>query len=210
VFWKKYFGNITRIFDIMNRKTRKNKTSSRVFSEEHFKSGDGMLTTIWGPSAWHFLHTMSFNYPVKPSLEDKKHYRNFVLQLKYVLPCGKCRFNLTKNFKKLPLLMSSMRNRESFSRYVYELHEQVNTMLDKKSGLSYENVKERYEHFRARCKQPTKGTQKNQISKSKIEKGCTEPIYGEKSKCLLHIVPAKTKCKTLKIEKECLQQRVPV
>jgi predicted NAD-dependent protein-ADP-ribosyltransferase YbiA (DUF1768 family) len=31
-----------------------------------------MLTTIWGPSQWHFLHTMSFNYPVKPTPEQKK------------------------------------------------------------------------------------------------------------------------------------------
>jgi hypothetical protein len=43
-----------------------------------------------------------------------------------------------------------MKNRESFSRYVYELHELVNKMLNKKSGLKYCDVRERYEHFRAR------------------------------------------------------------
>ena len=31
-----------------------------------------MLTTVWGPSMWHYLHTMSFNYPVKPTSLDKK------------------------------------------------------------------------------------------------------------------------------------------
>ena len=42
------------------------------FNETDFKSGDGMLTSVWGPSLWHSLHTMSFNYPVNPSLEEKK------------------------------------------------------------------------------------------------------------------------------------------
>ena len=35
--------------------------------------------------------------------------------------------------------------------YVYELHETINKLLNKKSGLSYEDVRDRYEHFRARC-----------------------------------------------------------
>jgi hypothetical protein len=34
---------------------------------------------------------------------------------------------------------------------VYELHELVNTVLGKKSGLCYEDVRDRYEHFRSRC-----------------------------------------------------------
>ena len=44
-----------------------------------------------------------------------------------------------------------MKNRNNFSRYVYNLHEKVNKLLGKKSGLSYCDVRERYEHFRARC-----------------------------------------------------------
>ena len=33
-----------------------------------------------------------------------------------------------------------MKNRNTFSRYVYELHETVNKMLGKKSGLTYCDV----------------------------------------------------------------------
>ena len=58
-----------------------------------------MLTTVWGPSMWHYLHTMSFNYPVKPTLKDKKNYRRFILNLQNTLPCGNCRKNLKNNFK---------------------------------------------------------------------------------------------------------------
>ena len=73
------------------------KKSNRIYSIKDYSSNDGMLTQIWGPPLWHFLHTMSFNYPVNPTQNDKNNYRNFVLNLKHILPCGKCRKNLTKN-----------------------------------------------------------------------------------------------------------------
>ena len=44
-----------------------------------------------------------------------------------------------------------MSSRDTFSRYVYDLHEMINGMLGKKSGLGYEEIRERYEHFRSRC-----------------------------------------------------------
>jgi len=176
------------------RINRKRRTKKRIFKNEDYKSNDGMLTSIWGPGMWHFLHSMSFNYPVNPSTEDKDNYRNFVLSLKNILPCGKCRKNLRENFKKKPLTMNKMKSRESFSIYIYELHEMINGMLGKKSGLTYEEIRERYEHFRSRC-----NNRKN-INK---EKGCVTPVYGEKSKCILRIIPAKEKCETLQIDERC-------
>ena len=177
-----------------NRKTQKRKSH---YSRSDFQSNDGMLTSVWGPSMWHYLHTMSFNYPVKPTCDDKTNYRNFVLNLKYVLPCGKCRMNLCKNFKKLPLKMGHMKSRETFSKYIYSLHELINHMLDKKSGLTYKDVRERYEQFRARCADNKKNPS-GEVVKSEI--GCTEPFYGEKTKCVLHIVPQKKKCESFNID----------
>ncbi len=176
-----------------------------TYSEEDYKSNDGMLTTVWGPGMWHFLHTTSFNYPVEPTQQQKHDYRNFVLSLRNVLPCGKCRKNLTKNMRKLPLTMRHMKSRDSFSRYMYDLHEHVNKMLCKKSGLSFEQVRERYEHFRARCASKTR---RNIRIQKKKEKGCTEPLYGEKSKCVLKIVPQSVKCKTLDIDEKCVKKRL--
>ena len=72
-----------------------------VYSEDDYHSNDGMLTGVWGPAMWHYLHTMSFNYPVNPPKEDKKHYRDFVVNLQYTLPCKYCRMNLKTNFKQI-------------------------------------------------------------------------------------------------------------
>ena len=199
----------------MHTQTRKNR--ARTFKKKDYYNGDGMLTTVWGPSMWHYLHTMSFNYPVAPTPADKKHYRDFMLNLQYVLPCKYCRQNLTNNYKVFPLKQSDMANRESFSRYVYKLHEMVNKMLKKKSNLSYCDVRERYEHFRSRCVAETpkifdikayKNKTQKKENKGKKEKGCTEPLYGKKSKCIIKIVPQDEKCKTMQIDKQCIKKRL--
>jgi len=39
-----------------------------TYTEKEYNSGEGMLTTVWGPSLWHYLHTMSFNYTIEPTM----------------------------------------------------------------------------------------------------------------------------------------------
>jgi hypothetical protein len=201
------------------RKSKKMIKEGATFTEENFNSGDGMLTTVWGPSMWHSLHTISFNYPVHPSHDDKKRYRDFVLSLQYVLPCKNCRMNVRKNFEKLPLTKEKLQDRASFSRYIYDLHETVNEMLGKKSGLSYEDVRERYEHFRANCvvdkkllpKTNTKSKSKTIVKtrKNKLHKGCVRPLYGKKAKCVIHIVPQEKKIDVIKkVKQEYKQEKI--
>ena len=206
-------GVQTNILIVYRMKTRKKRRKSlnvgktlKIYTDDDYNSNDGMLTSVWGSSMWHVLHTMSFNYPVSPTDADRHNYYNFIRNLKNVLPCGKCRKNLKKNFKKLPLRMFHMKNRATFSRYIYDLHEIINTMLKKKSGLSYEDVRERYEHFRARCAQPIKA--KTCKRGKKLENGCTEPLYGEKAKCILKIVPHDEKCETLQIDSKCVKKKL--
>jgi len=82
-------------------------------------------------------------------------------------------------------------------------------------------VRERYEHFRSRCtldekpkifdfKKVNAKTLKKGKGKGKgkiLEKGCTEPLYGKKAKCIIKIVPQEEKCKTLQIDKKCIKTR---
>ena len=196
-----------------NNNTKKRK---RVFGKKDFYSGDGFVTSVWGPPTWHLLHTISFNYPVKPTKEQKEHYRNFILNLQNVLPCGACRKNLTNNLKELPLTMKDMESRDTFSKYIYKLHEHVNKMLNKTSNLTYCDVRERYEHFRARCTDPKPKVfeqqelhklSKGKTRRAKKEKGCTEPLYGKKSRCILKIVPQDEKGQSIQIDKKCNKTR---
>ena len=50
-----------------------------------------MQTIKWGPGLWTSIHCMSFNYPEKPSEEDKKLYSTFFNLLGEMLPCVYCR-----------------------------------------------------------------------------------------------------------------------
>ena len=146
---------------------------------------------------WHYLHTMSFNYPVNPT-KRKKIINVLYCHCKMFYSCKYCRINL-KNFQLLPLTDKEMTNRDTFSRYIYNLHETVNKMLKKKSGLKFCDVRERYEHFRSRCTlDKPKLIKKIHLNKTKKEKGCTEPLYGKKSKCIIKIVPQEEKQKLFK------------
>lgn len=207
---------VTKKIPYKSRKKSKKTKKLRVYNKNDYKSGDGMLTSVWGPSLWHYLHTMSFNYPVCPTNEDKKNYKKFILSLNNVLPCKYCRKNLKNNLKAVPLTKKALSNRTNFSKWMYCLHEHINKMLNKKSGLKYCQVRERYEHFRSRCTLDInemkdiikkRNKEKNKKTKKK-EKGCTDPLYGKKSKCLIRIVPKENREATLKIDKQCLKQKL--
>ena len=194
-----------------NRLEPKSKTKKhRVFKKGDFYSGYGFLTSVWGPAQWHMLHTISFNYPVNPTKEQKKQYMDYVLSLQNVLPCGACRKNLKTNLRHFPLKMSDMKSRDTFSKYIYNLHELVNKMLKNKSNLTYCDVRERYEHFRSRCvDEKPKVFKYSEIKtrKNKKEKGCTEPLYGKKARCILNIVPQEEPGQSIQIDKKCMKHR---
>jgi len=165
-----------------------------TYTKEDYNSNNGMLTTVWGPPLWHFLHLMSFNYPVKPNKKQKSDYKRFICDLRNILPCKTCRDNFIKHLEKHPI-DDAMKNRNTFSRYIYCMHEKINKYLGKESGLTYNVVKERYEHFRSRCGKNTIKTKKE---------GCSVAFKDhKKTRTLLSIVPSSKRCKTLKIDKKC-------
>jgi hypothetical protein len=187
----------------------KTKLKKRTFSRKDYMSGDGMLTSVWGPAAWHLLHTISFNYPITPTEKQKKYYKEFIESMTNVLPCKYCRMNLKNNLKAHPIRPCHMKNRDTFSRYIYNLHEIVNKLLGKTSGLSYCDVRERYEHFRSRCTQndAPKIFKFNTTRKKEKEKGCTEPLYGKKAKCVIQIVPQEEKTPSFVVDNKCIKVR---
>ena len=180
----------------------------KVFNDNDFNSGDGMLTSVWGPGLWHTLHTISFNYPVKPTKECKNNYYNFFILLEKILPCKYCRINYSSNLKSTNFCKKVFTDRETLSRWVFNSHNHVNEMLHKKCDLTYEQVRDRYENFRARCNL-SKSSKQCTIKKTKKKKelGCTNPLYGVKSKCILSIVPVDCRKKTFKMDPRCKCKR---
>lgn len=98
----------------------------------------------WGPKMWFILHTVSLQYSNEPTSEEKKAAFNFINSLPLLLPCVVCKDHLREHFKHMPLTFDHLRNRETFSKYVYDLHEMVNKQLGKKSGIKFKNIKSLY------------------------------------------------------------------
>ena len=175
---------------------------NHIFEQEDFLSNNGFLTSVWGPPFGFILHIISFNYPVNPTETDKKNYYNFIMSLKHILPCGACRKNIVKNLKSINFSKSKMKNRDTFSKAIYDLHEEVNRMLNKKNNLSYDNIRYIYENLRARCINKTKKENKNK------EDGCIKPLYGMKSKCSIEIIPQQIEQKqSIKFDKRCILKK---
>ena len=67
-----------------------------IYDKKDYNSNNGMQTSVFGP-IWFTLHLISFNYPIKPTQADKKHYMDYIKSYKYVLPCVYCRNNFDDN-----------------------------------------------------------------------------------------------------------------
>jgi hypothetical protein len=116
------------------------------------KSGMGMRPTAWGPPLWFFLHTVSMNYPVKPTQKHKRDYARFLRSLTDVLPCATCREHFTTVLAETddPLHYES---RDAFIRYVYDVHTRVNQQLERAMPKppSLAKVRQNYETLRYTC-----------------------------------------------------------
>ena len=99
------------------------------------------MMTNWGPAGWKFMHTITFAYPIKPTLKTKMRYMSFFKSIKYVLPCPVCRAGYAKNVKSLSL--KNMRNTETLSRWLVGVHNQVNFKLGKRL-YGYNTIKKIY------------------------------------------------------------------
>lgn len=167
------------------------------FTTKDYESGYGFNTHVWGPMQWSMLHMISFNYPVKPTPEDKENYYSYILNLRNVLPCKSCRDNLKKNLSELGFSKQQLKDRHTFSKFIYDLHNHVNLMLGKQKYLTYEAVRDMFELFRAKC---VNGTPLIPVH----EKGCIKPLNNIKTQTVIHITPLKAGQESFVIDKKCI------
>ena len=177
--------------------------SKKSFSKKDYNSSNGMSTGIWGPLIWSGMHIISFNYPVIPTIADKKNYKIWLLSYKKTLPCCYCRNNFEKNLKTAGFNDKVFDSRDSFSRFIYKLHNCVNVMLGKKIFFNYEYVRDLYENFRSGCSEKEQKEFAKRNRTTKLEKKCNSSLYGVKSKSIIKIVPNTTRGNGMTVDAVC-------
>ena len=154
---------------------------------------NGMMTKVWGPTGWLFLHCVTFGYPYAINeknpehMNKKKEYKTFFTSVGDILPCKYCRESYKVYIKEIPI-DKFLKTRKDLCKWLYKIHNKVNDKL----GVPVENiptfkeVQDFYEQFRAKCKKTTPSERK----KNK-EKGCITPADGTPKKCLINVVACK-------------------
>lgn len=102
-----------------------------------------MKTSVWGPSAWRFLHAISFAFPDKPSLEDREAAKSLLQSLTRLLPCEDCKTHFAKNLANTNL-DAVVQSKASFASWLVDFHNAVNMRLGK-SNVDFETVAHEFE-----------------------------------------------------------------
>ena len=104
---------------------------------------------IWGPSAWIFIHSISFTYPENPTDEEKQYFKQFYESVQYTLPCAGCRESYSQFIISEPtILANALDNRNTLTKWLYDIHNRVNQKLGVDYGVTYEDVVKKYESYR--------------------------------------------------------------
>lgn len=144
------------------------ETELKQCSEDHSDyKNNGLVTKLWGGPGWIFNHSITFGYPLHPTSEQKQYYREYFIALGNVLPCKFCRESYQKfiTMGDTALTDHDLENRETLTKWFYRVHNAVNNKLEIDYGVTYEDVIQKYESFRAKCGKP-----------SPTIKGCIAPL----------------------------------
>ena len=101
-----------------------------------------MKTSLWGSSAWKFLHAVTFAYPESPTTHHRTAAVQLFKSLLHMLPCGECCTNYQNEFSE-ENITPHLKSRDSLSRWLVILHNNVNRRLGKPE-MTYEQVEAVY------------------------------------------------------------------
>ena len=151
---------------------------------------NGMMTKVWGPPGWMFLHCITFGYPVEIDYNNHEHIirkekmKIFFESIGYVFPCKYCRESYLNFIREIPI-DNNLNSRKDLVKWLYDIHNKVNDKLGVPACNipSLNEVHEKYEKYRAQCKKTTSAERiKN------LNKGCVIPADGKKKKCVVKVV----------------------
>lgn len=110
-----------------------------------------MKTSVWGPSAWRFLHAVTFAYPEEPNADQQQAALELFHSLRFMIPCGDCCGHYCSEIRSSP---PQVKSRDALSRWLVDLHNRVNARLGK-SQYVYEAARKEYLAEESQCLLPS-------------------------------------------------------
>jgi FAD-linked sulfhydryl oxidase len=107
----------------------------------------GLNSNAWGNGGWVFLHSITLTYPNDPTENDKKMYKNFFESLGYLLPCNECSNHYNNYIKSNPINSNVLKDKLSLSIWLYNVHNNVNDILNKKQIGFHQFIDEYYQLY---------------------------------------------------------------
>lgn len=128
---------------------------------------NGLITKVWGEPTWTSNHAITFGYPIKPTEQQKKEYKDYFISLGNVLPCRYCRESYREFITTGDTALNNdvLKGRDTLTEWFYRVHDSVNKKLEIEYAVTYGDIVDKYESFRAKCG-PAKST----------VKGCVAPL----------------------------------
>ena len=101
-----------------------------------------MNPLVWGPPFWFVMHTVSLNYPLRPTYAQRRTHYDFFYNIRNILPCEMCRQHYRTLLKRFPI-EPFLDNRDTLISWVVLIHNQVNVQLGKPT-MSREVAMQKY------------------------------------------------------------------
>jgi hypothetical protein len=121
-------------------------------------SNNGLKPSYWGPTAWHFLHSVVMGYPeVNEDQLVADKYKVFFESLEFVLPCDWCKIHFKENLKTLPI-DNYLDSRRNLALWLYKFHNLVNdaTHVPVEDRPTFESIYDKYDSYRVPCDEDAK------------------------------------------------------
>jgi FAD-linked sulfhydryl oxidase len=81
-----------------------------------------------GRAGWTILHTTAAAFPNRPTSEQQRDFKDFIRTWSKLYPCNVCAYHMRRDLENREIVAT---NKREASRFVCELHNSVNRILDK-------------------------------------------------------------------------------
>ena len=114
---------------------------------------------VWGPHYWFVLHTIALNYPLNPTETSKKKYYDLIENFPLFIPISDMANSFSRLLDNYPIT-PYLDSRESFIKWVYFIHNQINLSL----GIPEKSLEETLNNY-YKLYEPKETTIKNSLIK---------------------------------------------